>query len=73
MKPIFELSKFPDGRIMLRVRFSGNSNFWVHDSETATWVPTLDEASNLKEFLEVVNERNEIKRALAKTPREGSS
>lgn len=64
MKPVFELSKFPDGRIMLRVRFFSNSNFWIHDLETATWVPTLDEGSSLKEFLDLVNERNEIKRAL---------
>jgi hypothetical protein len=70
MKPIFELSKFPDGRIMLRVRFFGNSNFWIHDLESATWVPTLDEAANLMEFLDVINERNEIKRALTRAPRE---
>jgi hypothetical protein len=72
MKPIFELNKFPDGRLMLRVRFFRNSNFWILDLEQATWVPTLEEASFLKEVLDVVNERNEIKRALRK-PSEDTS
>jgi hypothetical protein len=70
MKPIFELSKFPDGRLMLRVRFFRNSNFWIHDLEQASWVPTIEEASFLKEALDVTNERNEIKRALGKAPKE---
>jgi hypothetical protein len=70
MKPIFELSKFPDGRLMLRVRFFRNSNFWIHDLEQASWVPTIEEASFLKEVLDVTNERNEIKRALGKAPKE---
>jgi hypothetical protein len=64
MKPIFEISKFADGRLMIRVRFSRNSNFWIHDSENATWVPTLEEVEMLKEAVEVANERNEIKKTL---------
>lgn len=64
MKPIFEFSKFPDGRLMIRVRFFRDSNFWIHDLEQATWVPTLEEVDFLKEVLDVTNERNEIKRAL---------
>jgi hypothetical protein len=64
MKPIFELGKFPDGRLMLRVRFYKNSNFWIHDLEQATWVPTLEEVAFLKEVLDITNENNEIKRAL---------
>jgi hypothetical protein len=61
MKPIFEFSRFSDGRLMIRVRFFRNSNFWIHDLEQATWVPTLDEVAFLKEVLDVTNERNEIK------------
>ena len=67
MKPLktrFEFSKFPDGRLMIRVRFFQTSNFWIHDLEQATWVPTLEEVDLLKEVLDVTNERNEIKRAL---------
>ncbi len=62
--PIFELNRFQDGRIMLRVRFFGTSNFWIHDSGTATWVPTKAEAENLKEFLDVIDEYNEFNRTL---------
>jgi hypothetical protein len=69
MKPVFELGKFPDGRLMLRVRFYRNSNFWIHDLEQATWVPTLEEAEFLKEVLDVANERNEIKKALRSQPK----
>jgi hypothetical protein len=64
MKPIFEFSRFSDGRLMIRVRFFMNSNFWIHDLEQATWVPTLDEVAFLKEVLDVTNERNEIKRTI---------
>jgi hypothetical protein len=64
MKPIFEFSRFSDGRLMIRVRFFTNSNFWIHDLEQATWVPTLDEVAFLKEVLDVTNERNEIKRTI---------
>lgn len=64
MKPIFEFGRFSDGRLMIRVRFFRNSNFWIHSLEEATLVPTLDEVALLKEVLDVTNERNEIKRAL---------
>jgi hypothetical protein len=61
MKPIFELANIADGRLMLRVRFYKNSNFWINEEE-ATWVPTLEEADFLKETLKVTNEYNENKR-----------
>jgi hypothetical protein len=64
VKPAFEIDKFPDGRLMMRVRFFRNSNFWIHDLEQATWVPTLEEVAFLKEVLDVTNERNEIRRTL---------
>jgi hypothetical protein len=64
VKPIFEIAKFADGRLMIRVRFYRTSNFWIHDSEQATWVPTLEEVDILKEAVEIANERNEIKKAL---------
>ena len=64
MKPIFELSKFPDGRFMRRVRFYKNTNFWINDLEEATWVPTMDEVNFLEETLDIVNERNEFKRKI---------
>jgi hypothetical protein len=64
VKPIFEFSRFSDGRLMIRVRFFRNSNFWIHSLEEATWVPTLDEVAFLKEVLDVTNEHNEIKRAM---------
>ena len=59
MKPIFELAKFSDGRLMLRVRFYRTSNFWINDKEEATWVPTFEEVDFLKEALNVANEHNE--------------
>jgi hypothetical protein len=49
---------------MVKVRFFRTSNFWIHDLEQATWVPTLEEAILLKEALDITNERNEIKRAM---------
>lgn len=62
MNTIFEIAKFPDGRIMLRVRFHKNSNFWfINDKEeelVATWVPTLKEVAYLKEFLDLINKYN---------------
>jgi len=64
MKPTVEIGKFTDGRLMVRVRFVKNSNFWIYDLEEATWVPTLEEVNFLKEVLDVTNERNEIKRSL---------
>lgn len=64
MKTIFELGKFPDGRLMVKVRLFRSSNFWIHNLEEASWVPTLEEADFLKEVLDVANERNEIKKAL---------
>lgn len=64
MKPIYEFSKFADGRLMVRVLFFAHSNFWIHDTEQASWVPTLEEVNLLKEVLDIVNECNEIKRAL---------
>lgn len=64
LKPIFEFDKFPDGRLMIKVRFFSTSNFWIHSLEQATWVPTLEEVAFLKEVLDVTNERNEIKRSL---------
>jgi spore maturation protein CgeB len=64
MKPIFEISKFPDGRLMVRVRFYTHSNFWIHDLESATWVPTIEDVATLKEVIDVTNEHNEIKKAL---------
>jgi hypothetical protein len=70
MKPIVEVSKFADGRMMVRVRFSVHSNFWIHDLEQATWVPTLEEVSFLKEVLDVTNEHNEIRRALGRAPKD---
>lgn len=72
MKPIFEISKFADGRLMVRVRFHKSSNFWIHDLEFATWVPTLDEVETLKEVVEVANERNEIKKILRFRERQGN-
>jgi hypothetical protein len=65
MRPAIEIGKFPDGRLMVRVRFMRNSNFWIHDLGEATWVPTLEEVSFLQEVLDVANERNEIKRVMA--------
>lgn len=62
MKPIYALDKFPDGRVMLKILFFRNSNFWIHNMEQASWVPTLEEANFLKEALDIVNERNEIRR-----------
>jgi len=62
LKPVLELSKFSDGRFMLKVHFYRNSNYWIHDPEHATWVPTLEESDLLKEALDLINERNEIKR-----------
>jgi len=75
VKPIYEFSKFADGRLMVRVRFFINSNFWIHDMEQASWVPTLEEVNLLKEVLDIVNERNEIKRVLGspRKPRETSA
>jgi hypothetical protein len=67
MKPIFELAKFADGRLMLRVRFNRTSNFWISDQEEATWVPTLEEADFLKETLRVANEYNENSKRIAQT------
>ena len=64
VKPIFEFDKFSDGRLMIKVRFFANSNFWIHDLEQATWVPTLQEVATLKEVLDLTNERNEIKKTL---------
>jgi hypothetical protein len=69
MKPVFELGKFADGRLMLRVRFYRNTNFWINDLEEATWVPTLEEVAFLKEVLDAVNERNEAKRKLFNSAR----
>jgi hypothetical protein len=69
MKPIFELGKFSDGRLMLRVRFYKNSNFWINDQEEATWVPTLEEVDFLKEVLGVANEHNEAKQRMLKPNR----
>jgi hypothetical protein len=66
MKPIFEFNKFSDGRLMIRVRFFKNSNFWIHDLEQATWVPTFEEVDFLKEVLDLTNERNEINRTIGK-------
>jgi len=60
-KPIFELGKFSDGRLMLKVRFYKNTNFWISEEE-ATWVPTLEEVDFLTEVLAVANEHNETKR-----------
>jgi hypothetical protein len=62
--PVFEIAKFADGRLMVRVRFQHSSNFWIHDLESASWVPRIDEVETLKEIVEVVNERNEIKKTL---------
>ncbi len=62
MKPRFELGKFPDGRAKFQVRFFENSNFWIQGSE-ATWVPTLDEAEDLHEFLNAIDEYNKNKKA----------
>lgn len=58
MKPIFEISRFADGRLMLRVRFRKNSNFRFEEEEEATWVPTFDEVNLLNEALNVTNEHN---------------
>ena len=43
--------------------------------EQASWVPTLEEVNLLKEVLDIVNERNEIKRVLGspRKPRETSA
>ena len=65
MKPIFELAKFADGRIMLRVRFCKTSNFWINEEE-ATWVPTFEEVDFLKEALNVANDHNEKSKANSK-------
>jgi hypothetical protein len=64
MKPIFEIAKFPDGRLMVRVRFFVHSNFWIYDLESATWVPTLEDAATLKEVIDLTNEHNEIRKRL---------
>lgn len=62
MKPIVQLSKFPDGRLKLVIQFCRDSNFWILDSTRASWVPTLEEVEFLKETLDMTNEHNEIKR-----------
>jgi hypothetical protein len=49
---------------MVKVRFQLSSNFWIHDLESASWVPKLEDVEMLKEIVEVVNERNEIKKTL---------
>jgi hypothetical protein len=64
MKPIFEIAKFADGRLMVRVRFFTHSNFWIQDLESATWVPTIEDVATLKEVVDVTNEHNEIKKRL---------
>ena len=58
MQTTFELARFRDGRLMLRVRFHDNSNFWIQESDEATWVPTFSEVLDLKEFLDVIDEYN---------------
>lgn len=69
MKIIVELGKFPDGRFMTKVRFIRGSNFWIHNLDEASWVPTLEEADFVKEALDLVNEGNEIKKTLRRTGR----
>ena len=58
-KPIIELAKFADGRLMLRVRFYKNSNFWFNDGEEATWVPTLDEVDLVSKGVHILDKFNE--------------
>ena len=62
MEPKFELGRFRDKRVKLLIRFSENSNFWFEDGKTATWVPTLQDAEDLYEYLKIVNEWNEFKK-----------
>jgi hypothetical protein len=54
MKPIIETARFPDGRLMLRVRFMRNSNFWIEE-EGATWVPTFEELYLMNDALHATN------------------
>ena len=62
MKPRIELDTFSDGRLMVRVRFCSNSNFWIQDMGKATWVPTLKEVDLLKEAIDAIDEYNQGKK-----------
>jgi hypothetical protein len=62
MKHKIELSKFADGRLMLKVRFRRESNFRFEDNNEATWVPTFEEVNLLRETLDATNDYNEKKK-----------
>ncbi len=62
MKPRFELERFPDTRVKFKVSFFANDNFWIHDLNTATWVPPLDEVEDLREYLKIVDDYNKGKK-----------
>jgi hypothetical protein len=64
MKPTVEIARFVDGRLMVLIRFYAHSNFRIHDLESASWVPTLEELAHIKEVVDLTNEHNEIKKRL---------
>jgi len=64
MEPRIEIKTFPDGRLMVLMRFFNNTNFRIGENGEATWVPRFGEIEPLYETLQVINEYNEKKRKL---------
>ena len=50
-----EVGRFKDGRLMVKVVFEPNSNFW---EETLSWVPTFEEVERISKTLKCIDAVN---------------
>ena len=63
-----EIKKASNGNLLAVVEFTTGSNFWKHENDSCTFVPTKAEAELIRDGIELCDTYNGLKRNLRQRP-----